>query len=69
MELYFMLYLWGFDQNQLSILTIAGIICTFLGVGLASPVAKWLGKKRAAIWMFAGAVITGLGPIFLLTST
>jgi GPH family glycoside/pentoside/hexuronide:cation symporter len=65
LELYFSLYFWGFNQDQLSILATAGIIASFLGVVIAPIVSAKLGKKKGAIICFTLAVITGLGPVGL----
>ncbi|HQN51984.1 MAG TPA: MFS transporter, partial [Phenylobacterium sp.] len=65
LELYFSLYFWGLNQAQLSLLTVAGMIASVSGAGLAAPVAKRLGKRNGAIIMFAGAVVALVGPIFL----
>ena len=65
LELYFSLYFWEFKQSQLAIMTIASIIASVIGASLVSKVAKRLGKRKAAITMFAGAVVALVAPICL----
>ncbi|MCC7265970.1 MAG: MFS transporter [Caulobacteraceae bacterium] len=65
LELYFSLYFWELKQSQLAVMTIAAIIASVIGASLASKVAKALGKKKAAITMFAGAVVALVAPIVL----
>lgn len=65
LELYFSLYFWGFNQNQLAALASAGIIASFLGVIAAPIVSNKLGKKKGAVACFTLAVLTGLGPVLL----
>lgn len=65
LELYFFIYFWELTQTQLSLLTVAGVIASFIGVSLAPKVAAKMGKRNGAITMFAGAVVALLGPIAL----
>lgn len=65
LELYFSLYFWGFNQAQLSLLAIAGIVASFIGAPLAPVLGKRFGKKNLSLTTFSLAVITGLGPILL----
>ncbi len=65
LELYFFIYFWELKQSQLAMLTIAGVIASFIGVSLAPKVAAKMGKRNGAITMFAGAVVALLGPIAL----
>jgi Na+/melibiose symporter-like transporter len=65
LELYFFLYFWELTQTQLSLLTVAGVIASVMGVSLAPKVAAKMGKRNGAITMFAGAVVALLGPIAL----
>jgi Na+/melibiose symporter-like transporter len=65
LELYFSLYFWELTQSQLAVMTAASIIASVIGASMASKVAKRLGQKRAAISMFAGAVVALVAPICL----
>ncbi len=65
LELYFFLYFWEMTQTQLSLLTVAGVIASVMGVSLAPKVAAKMGKRNGAAAMFAGAVVALLGPIAL----
>lgn len=65
LELYFFLFFWELTQTQLSLLTVAGVIASVIGVFLAPKVAAKMGKRNGAAAMFAGAVVALLGPIAL----
>lgn len=65
LELYFFIYFWELNQDQLALLTISGVIASMVGVTLAPKVAAAMGKRNGAITMFAGAVVALLGPIAL----
>jgi len=63
LEIYIGLFFWGLKQSQLALLTSVGVVGSLLGVLLAAPVAKHLGKKYGAIAMFTTALALGLAPI------
>lgn len=63
LELYIGLFFWGMKQAQLAGLTGFGVAGSLLGVMMAAPVGKYLGKKYGAICMFAGALALGMAPI------
>jgi GPH family glycoside/pentoside/hexuronide:cation symporter len=65
LELYIGLFFWGLKQSQLALLTSVGVAGSLVGVMLAAPIAKRLGKKYGAIAMFAGALAMGMAPIGL----
>lgn len=53
---YFYVELWGLNGKTISLLAVAGVLASVTGVALAGPAARWLGKKRAMIWLFAISV-------------
>jgi Na+/melibiose symporter-like transporter len=65
LELYIGLFFWGMKQSQLALLTSVGVAGSLVGVMVAAPVAKRLGKKYGAIVLFAGALALGVAPIGL----
>jgi glycoside/pentoside/hexuronide:cation symporter, GPH family len=65
LAIYFQLYFWEFDQNQLTMLTIASVLSSLVGVTLCTPLSARLGKKRAALSMFILAVFANNTPIVL----
>lgn len=65
LELYIGLFFWGMKQSQLALLTGVGVAGSLLGVMIAAPIAKRLGKKYGAILMFTIALALGLAPIGL----
>lgn len=65
MEVYFYLYFWAFDQDQIAILTIAQVPGSLVGVLIAPPLAAWLGKKRATLLVWFSAMVVTLLPLAL----
>jgi Na+/melibiose symporter-like transporter len=59
---YFALYFWEFDQGQLAILTLGGILAGVIAVSLATPFSMLLGKKRGALVCFFAAVMVNATP-------
>jgi Na+/melibiose symporter-like transporter len=55
--IYFNTFFWGFTGPQIALMTLATIICPAIALGSATPVARRLGKKQAAIglWLTATA--------------
>lgn len=65
LSIYFQLYFWGFDQNQLALLTVASVLSSLVGVSLCTPLSARFGKKETALAMFVIAVIVNNTPIVL----
>jgi Na+/melibiose symporter-like transporter len=65
LEVYFYLYFWAFDQNQIAILTIAQVPGSLAGVLLAPILVSWWGKKRATLLVWLGAMLVTLAPLAL----
>jgi GPH family glycoside/pentoside/hexuronide:cation symporter len=65
LELYIGLFFWGMKQSQLALLTGVGVAGSLLGVMVAAPVARYMGKKYGAILMFTIALVLGMAPIGL----
>ncbi len=63
LSIYFGLYFWEFDQNQLALLTVGSIGASVAGVTLATPISARFGKKPAALVMFFLAVSVSIVPI------
>lgn len=53
---YFYLELWGLTAKSISYLAVAGILASVVGVALAAPASRWLGKKWAMISLLVVAV-------------
>lgn len=65
LSIYFALYFWEFDQNQLTLLTVASVLSSLVGVSLCTPLSARFGKKQAALAMFIVAVIANNTPVVL----
>ena len=61
--LYITTYFWELTPKEISYLVSFGFISAILGVALATPVSKWLGKKRAMLSLFTISAISGALPI------
>ncbi|MGH7815737.1 MAG: MFS transporter [Candidatus Binataceae bacterium] len=61
--LYIATYFWELTSQQISYLIVFGGIAAVLGVTLAAPISKRMGKKRAMITLFCCALVTGVIPI------
>jgi|SRR5215217_153499 len=65
LTLYFNLYLWGLSTDDLTVLTMAGLIASVIGVFLAPAATKRWGKKPVALALFALSVVTAVMPMTL----
>ncbi len=65
LEVYFYLYFWGFNQDQIAILTIAQVPGSLIGVLIAPVLVSWWGKKRATLWTWFAAMVVTLLPLAL----
>ncbi|HVN63106.1 MAG TPA: MFS transporter, partial [Candidatus Binataceae bacterium] len=61
--IYIATYFWELSTQEISYLIAFGAIAAVLGVTLAPPVSRRMGKKRAMITLFCCALVTGLIPI------
>jgi glycoside/pentoside/hexuronide:cation symporter, GPH family len=52
LNLYFNTYLWGFTGPQIAFMTGSTILAPIVALAVATPIARRLGKKRAAIAMW-----------------
>ena len=59
---YFYIELWGLNAKSISLLAIAGILASIIGVALAAPASRLLGKKRAMITLFILSVTAEIIP-------
>lgn len=62
---YFYLELWGLSAAQISYLSISGALASLTAVGIAGPVSKAMGKKKAMLSLFSVYLITSVMPISL----
>ncbi|MFL9841863.1 MFS transporter [Sphingomonas sp. ST-64] len=67
LEVYFYLYFWDFDQNEIAILTVAQVPGSLLGVVIAPVLVGWWGKKRATLVTWFSAMFVTLLPLALRT--
>jgi GPH family glycoside/pentoside/hexuronide:cation symporter len=61
--LYVTTYFWELTPKQISYLVSFGFVSAILGVSLATPASKWLGKKKAMLALFTISAIAGSIPI------
>ena len=61
--LYITTYFWELTPKEISYLVSFGFISAILGVTLATPVSKWLGKKKAMLSLFTISAVAGSLPI------
>jgi len=61
--LYITTYFWELTPKEISYLVSFGFLSAILGVALATPVSKWLGKKKAMLSLFTVSAISGALPI------
>ncbi len=61
--LYITTYFWELTPKQISYLVSFGFVSAILGVALATPASKWLGKKKAMLTLFTISAIAGSIPI------
>lgn len=59
LALYFGLYLWGFSQDQLTVIALGSVGAGVLGVSIVTPVTTLLGKKPTALACFALSLVVG----------
>ena len=61
--LYITTYFWELTPKEISYLVSFGFVSAILGVALATPVSKWLGKKKAMLSLFTISAVSGALPI------
>jgi Na+/melibiose symporter-like transporter len=62
---YISTYFWQLSANQISLITLAGIVGPFMATALAPVLSKSLGKKKAVLITFFSAVFVGTIPVLL----
>lgn len=65
LTMYFNLYLWGLSTDDLTLLTLAGLIASAIGVFLAPAVTRRWGKRSVALALFGLSVFTAVLPMTL----
>jgi Na+/melibiose symporter-like transporter len=63
LALYFGLFFWGFNQNQLSVITLTQAVAAIVGVSATPFLARAVGKKRGAIIAYTVGLTVGVAPI------
>jgi len=63
LDIYWGLYFFEFTQAQIAGLATIGVVAAVTGVVSAPFFGRWLGKKRAAIWLYTLALAIGVTPI------
>ncbi len=63
LSLYFNLYLWGLSTDDLSVLLLAGLAASFIGVVLAPIVSRRWGKRPVVIVLFTVSIFTAVLPM------
>ena len=65
LSIYFSTYFWGLSASQIAAIassSVAGIVLAFV---VALPLSRRIGKKHAAMTMFALALVAGITPLLL----
>jgi len=65
LTMYFNLYFWGLSTDDLTLLTMAGLVASVVGVFLAPAVTRRWGKKQVALALFGLSVFTAVLPMTL----
>ncbi|MGE3839851.1 MAG: MFS transporter, partial [Hyphomonadaceae bacterium] len=65
LDLYMLLYFWGFAHPQIVLLTIVSAAGALAGAVLAPRISIVIGKKRAAIAAYSLSLINAVAPIML----
>jgi Na+/melibiose symporter-like transporter len=65
LSMYFNLYFWSLSTDDLTLLTMAGLLASVIGVFLAPAVARRWGKKQVALTLFGLSVVTAVMPMAL----
>jgi GPH family glycoside/pentoside/hexuronide:cation symporter len=65
LSLYFNLYLWGLSTDDLSVLLLAGLGASIIGVLLAPAVSRRWGKRQVVVLLFSISVFTAVLPMAL----
>ena len=65
LEIYFGLYFWELTQSQLAALVTISVLGGAIGMVASPHVARRMGKKYGAIFMYTSALTVGVAPIVL----
>lgn len=65
LTMYFNLYFWSLSTDDLTLLTLAGLVASVIGVFLAPAIARRWGKKQVALALFGMSVVTAVMPMAL----
>jgi Na+/melibiose symporter-like transporter len=65
LEIYFGLYFWELTQSQLAALVTISVVGGAIGMVASPHVAKRMGKKYGAIFMYTSALTVGVAPVVL----
>lgn len=63
--IYFNTYFWGLSAAQISVFQFGALIAAVIGVSIATPLSKRLGKRRLAIALFIAYIVISTLPIGL----
>jgi len=58
-------FFWKLDNQQIGVVSLALFLSLLLSFAIALPLSKRLGKRAAAIWMFAIGFVVNSAPLFL----
>jgi GPH family glycoside/pentoside/hexuronide:cation symporter len=65
LTLYFNLYFWGLSTNDLSLLVLAGLVASIIGVFIAPALSRRFGKKPVVLTVFSISFFFSVLPITL----
>ncbi len=65
LTMYFNLYFWSLSTDDLTLLTVAALLASVIGVFLAPAVSRRWGKKRVALALLGTSVFTAVLPMAL----
>jgi GPH family glycoside/pentoside/hexuronide:cation symporter len=63
LSIYINTYFWQLSAAQVSVLTLSSFVAVFFSFIIALPFSKWLGKKRASMWMFVVGILVVSAPL------